>query len=125
MAGVIVAVALILVIFVDSFETVILPRRVRHSYRLTRLYFSSMWPLWRGGARLLPAGRWRNGFLSIFGPLSLLGLVLIWAAGLIFAFALLHWSLGTPFSFANQADGSFSACLYFSGTTFFTLGYGD
>ena len=71
MAGVaFVAVALIVVIFIDTFETMILPRRVRHSYRLARLYYFSAWFLWRTSARMLPAGPWRHSFLSIFGPLS-------------------------------------------------------
>ena len=42
--------------------------------------------------------------------------------GLIIGFALLHWSLGTRLS---QGDAGFGTYLYFSGTTFFTLGYGD
>jgi Ion channel len=121
----IIAVALIVIVFIDSFETMILPRRVRHSYRLARAYYFSAWFLWRTTARMLPAGRWRNSFLSIFGPLSLLGLVIIWAAGLIVGFALLHWSLDTALSFKDQTDRTMGAYLYFSGTTFFTLGYGD
>ena len=126
MAGVtIVAIALIVIVFIDAFETMILPRRVRHSYRLARTYYLSAWYLWRISAHLLPAGRWRHSFLSIFGPLSLLGLVIVWAVGLILSFALLHWSLGTSISFAQAADDSFGAYVYFSGTTFFTLGYGD
>jgi hypothetical protein len=126
MAGVaFVAVALIAVVFIDTFDTMILPRRVRHSYRLARLYYFSAWFLWRTSARMLPSGRWRHSFLSVFGPLSLLGLVIVWATGLIFGFALLHWSLGTALSFAHEADSGFIAYLYFSGTTFFTLGYGD
>jgi hypothetical protein len=121
----IVAVALIVVVFIDTFETMILPRRVRHSYRLARTYYFSAWFLWRMSSRLFPIGRWRHSFLSIFGPLSLLGLVIIWALGLILGFALLNWSLGTAISVANETDTSFTAYLYFSGTTFFTLGYGD
>ena len=49
----------------------------------------------------------------------------MWAAGLIIGFALLHWSLDTPLSFTREANDSFVTYLYFSGTTFFTLGYGD
>jgi hypothetical protein len=119
------AVVLILVIFVDSFETMILPRRVRHSYRLTRLYYLSTWFVWRSAACMLPRTRWRISLLSIFGPLSLLGLVCVWAIGLIFGFALLHWSGATSLSFAGAPDNSLATCIYFSGTTFFTLGYGD
>jgi hypothetical protein len=126
MAGLaLVAVALIVVVFIDTFETMILPRRVRHFYRLTRLYYVWAWFLWRATARMLPIGRWHTSFLSIFGPLSLLGLVVVWALGLIFGFGLFHWSIGTDFTFAGQADNTLATCVYFSGTTFFTLGYGD
>ena len=37
-------------------------------------------------------------------------------------FALLHWSLETA---TSTVEPSFGTYLYFSGTTFFTLGYGD
>lgn len=120
-----VAAALIIVVFIDTFETMILPRRVRHSIRLTRFYFQVVWFAWRTAAGLFPPGRWRNSVLSIFGPLSLLGLVLVWAVTLMFGFALLLWGLGTPLKFEDRRDESFGACLYFSSTTFFTLGYGD
>ena len=123
--GAVLAVALIVVVFIDTFEAMILPRRVRHGYRLARLFYRSAWLLCRGLARLLPAGRWRQGLLGIFGPLSLFVLVGVWAAGLITGFALLHWSMGTALSLPATADDSFVTYLYFSGTTFFTLGYGD
>jgi Ion channel len=120
------AIAMIVVVFVDSFESLILPRRVKHAYRLARAYYVSAWFLWRHLARLFPVGAKRHGFLSIFGPASLFGLFAVWATGLIVGFALLHWSLGTTLAIAHPgAEDSFTAYLYFSGTTFFTLGYGD
>lgn len=126
MAGVaLIAVLLIIAVFVDSFETMILPRRVRHSYRLARLYYRSAWWIWRSLASKFPAGRWRRSILSIFGPLSLLGLMMVWGLGLIVGFALLHWSLGTTIASAHQGDDTLTSYFYFSGTTFFTLGYGD
>ncbi len=120
--GAVAAAAMILVVFVDTFEVIILPRRVMHGYRLARLYYQPAWRAWRVSARLLPAGRWRHGFLSVFGPLSLFGLLGIWAFGLIAGFALLHWSLLIEIS---GPERGFLTYLYFSGTTFFTLGYGD
>jgi hypothetical protein len=120
--GVVAAVALILVVLVDAFEVVLLPRRVRHGYRLARLFYSASWCIGRAAARLLPVGRWRTAFLSAFGPLSLFVLVMVWATALIVGFALLHWSLGTAISVAPADFGTY---LYFSGTTFSTLGYGD
>jgi Ion channel len=119
------AVALIVTVLIDAFETMILPRRVRHGYRLARLFYRSTWILWRVGARWFPARQRRQAFLSVFGPLSLLALITVWAVGLITGFALLHWSLGTSLSSPHAGDARFGTYLYFSGTTFFTLGYGD
>ncbi len=123
--GAAIAVALILIVFVDAFEAVVLPRRIRHGYRLATLYYRSGWLVWRAASKLLPSGKWRFGFLGVFGPLSLFGLLSVWATGLIVGFALLHWSLGTALSAPYDADHSFATYLYLSGTTLFTLGYGD
>ena len=123
--GAAVAVAMMGIVLIDSFEAMILPRRVRHKYRLGSLFYRSSWSLWKSLALMFPVGRWRFGFFSVFGPLSLFGLMGVWAVGLIASFALLHWSLSTPISFPSSADDSFQTYLYFSGTTFFTLGYGD
>jgi hypothetical protein len=119
------AVVLIGVLLIDAFEALILSRRITHAYRLARLFYRTAWSLWVAAACLFPASRRRNGFLSVFGPLSLLALLGVWAAGLITGFALLHWSLATALSIPGQGDGGFITYLYFSGTTFFTLGYGD
>jgi hypothetical protein len=115
---------LVLLILVDGFETMVLPRRVAHTFRFTRFYFSCTWPLWRFLGRQLPLSRRRHSFFSIFGPLSMLGLFSTWVAGLILGFALMHWSFGETLQTAGeQAD--FFTYLYLSGVTFFTLGYGD
>ena len=125
--GALAAIVLIAVIALDTFEAMLLPRRVRHAFRPARLYYGAAWILWRAAARRLPAGKWRNGLLSAFGPFSLLVLVGLWGAGLIFGFALLHASLGTTLKFPGEdaAEIGFFTYVYFSGTTFFTLGYGD
>jgi hypothetical protein len=119
--GAVAAMALMVVVLLDAFAAIILPRRVKHVY-LARLFYQSTWALWRAVARLIPSGRWRHAFLSVFGPLSLLALLAVWAGSLIAAFALLHWSVATA---VTGTDGSFSLYLYFSATTFFTLGFGD
>jgi hypothetical protein len=123
--GALVALALIGVVFIDAFEAMILPRRVAHRYRLSRMFYHTGWFAWRAVACQLPEKRWRPAFLGIFGPISLLALIALWAAGLIFGFALLHWSIGTPLTQPAGADDGFGTYLYFSGVTFFTLGYGD
>jgi hypothetical protein len=115
------ALALMAVVLMEAFAVMILPRRVKHIY-LARLFYRSAWSCWRSVARLVAPGPWRHAFLGVFGPLSLLILLVVWAVSLIVAFALMHWSLGTNIT---GVDHDFGTYLYFSGTTFFTLGYGD
>ena len=117
------SVALIVLVLWDAFEAVLLPRRVTRPLRLSQFYYVQSWKPWAALARRMRPGKRRNAFLSLFGPLSVLVLIGVWAAGLITGFALLHWSLGTGM---HGADGRAGAGTYFymSGTTFFTLGFG-
>ena len=55
--GAVVAVGMILVVLIDAFEVVLLPRRIRHGFRLARTFFRTSWIIGRAAARLLPAGR--------------------------------------------------------------------
>ncbi len=122
--GVIAAAVLIGVVLMEAFKVMILPRRITGAF-LARFFYRSTWVVWRALARRLPAGRRRQEFLSIFGPLSLFVLMIVWATGLVVGFALLHWSLGTALVFPHGGGDHFVTYVYFSGTTFFTLGYGD
>ena len=117
-------VVLIVVVLWDVFETIVLPRRVTRRFRLTRAFYRSMWSPWSTIARRVRKSKKRETFLSVFGPLSLLMLLVFWAASLVFGFALLHWSFGSHIYTANGPAGFFTD-LYYSGTTFFTLGLGD
>jgi voltage-gated potassium channel Kch len=118
------AIAIILVLLADALETTVLPRRVTHKFRLARTYYRTVWRAWRAMALAFKTPKHRESFLSYFGPLSLLGLLAIWVVGLIFAFALLHWSLNTRVHVEDERLDFFTY-MYWSGGTFFTLGYGD
>jgi hypothetical protein len=117
--------AVMFLVLLDGFTAMVLPRRVSWLYRPTRLFYRISWALWRVAASLLPTGPRRQTFLSLFGPLSLLALFATWVLGLILAFGLLHWSLGTLLQTQDRQPVGFSTYLYLSGVTFFTLGYGD
>jgi hypothetical protein len=119
-----VSLALMVVVLADGFATMVLPRRVTWRYRPTRLFYRLNWSLWRAAAVRMRPGRRREWFLSLFGPLSLLIVFALWMVGLIVAFGLLQWSLGTALQTSDNPVG-LSTYLYLSGTTFFTLGYGD
>lgn len=116
-----VGLAIVVLILWESFETIILPRRVARRWRLTRLFYRSTWVPWRAAAHRMSPGRRRETFLSYFGPLSLLVLLGTWAVSLIFGFALLYGAAAS----LERLTFPFSARLYMSGTTFFTLGLGD
>src|SRR5512141_342983 len=120
------AVGSLLVLFVlwDAFETIVLPRRVSRRVRLTRFFYAMTWRPWRALARRRPEGNPRENFLSIFGPLSLLMLLTMWALVLLFAFTLLHWGVGTGLTMPVGLAG-FKADLYYSATTLVSLGLGD
>jgi hypothetical protein len=116
--------ALIALTLVDAFETIIQPRRVTHRYRFARLYYTTAWRLWRSIALRFSNHRRREAFLSVFGPMSMLGLLMTWLLLLIFAFGMMHWALRTPLVEASNS-ARFTTYLYLSGTTLFTLGLGD
>jgi hypothetical protein len=121
----VVSLALVLLILMDAFETVVLPRRVTRPYRFARLYYRETWLAWRAVARRIKANKRRETFLSIFGPLSILLLFTSWAVGLIVVFGLLQWSLGTALRSPDGEVVALGTYVYMSGVTFFTLGLGD
>lgn len=108
----------------DAFETILLPRRIPNEYRLSRGVLVGLWRIWRlAGARI---GRrsTRENFLGTYPILGLISLLIIWALGLIVAFALLHLGIGLHLEGPDEPVSFFTA-LYMSGSTFFTLGLGD
>ncbi len=121
----IVALMLLAVVLWDAFETVVLPRRVTRRYRLVGLFYRTAWPLWSGVVRRLVAFKYRETALSYFGPLSMILLLAFWAGALVFAFGTLYWIDESALKTATSVPPSWGMCLYFSGTTFFTLGLGD
>ena len=114
----ILGVILLLVILWDGFEVIILPRRVTRKVRLSRQYYQASWFVWSRLAKLVHSRKRRERYLSFYGPLSLLLLIVVWAVGMILAFALVQWSVAPP-------STAFASSLYLSGSTFITLGLGD
>jgi hypothetical protein len=108
----------------DVFETIVLPRRVTRRIRPTRLFYRFTWQPWRLLATVIKSKKRRETFLGIYGPLSLLALLVFWASSVIVGFALLHWAIKSHIGSFDHASSLFID-LYYSGTTFFTLGLGD
>jgi hypothetical protein len=115
---------LVLLVFLEAFETIVYPRRVSRRLRLTRGFYRVTWLPWRAVARLVRAGERRENLLSVYGPLSLLALLAVWAAMIVVGFALMHWGGGSHLQAPAGLEG-LAADLFFSGATIFTLSLGD
>ncbi len=119
----------VLSVMVDAFQTVILPRRPKGRFRITRAFFVMTWRPWAAIAGFFSNPRARDQLYSVFGPLSLLLLLIVWAALLVGGFGLLFFALGSNFHDALEPRLAVSTHLltdlYVSGTSLFTLGPGD
>jgi hypothetical protein len=115
---------LILVVLWEGFETVVLPRQVTRRGRFTHLFYRATWLPFAAIVRRVVSAGHRETYLSFFGPISLLLLLGVWAAGMVLGFGLLYWTTGFAFKVPEKIP-TFLTYLYFSGTTFFTLGPGE
>ena len=116
--------ALVLAVLWETFETLVLPRRVTRQFRMARFFYRTTWHPWVALANRRRSKKRRDALLSYYGPISLLFLLVMWALSLMFGFALIHYGVRTQFTgmvFPNR----FGNDLYMSGTTLVTLGLGD
>ena len=119
-------IVVVLVLLLDTFHTIIVPRTVTSPYRLTRMYYIITGAILRAALAVTPFRRLRNTLLTGFAPFSLLLLFVTWAMGLIFGFTLIHMGCGTLYhSDTGIHSAPFWTHFYFNGVTFLTLGYGD
>src|SRR5215472_14865685 len=114
--------ALVAIVLADAFQTVIVARHGPKIPAITRIFYGVSWSLFAVAAARIPSKRRRERFLGVYGPLSLLMLLGLWALGFIIAFAILQWSVGLKL---DGAHSSFANDLYFSAGSFFTLGSGE
>ena len=120
-AGIILLAATLL----DVFHTLVVPRAARGRLRLTKILFRLFWrPVRWFGIRFRTAQA-RERFLAFAAPGFFMGQLVIWAALAVVAYALIYYS--PPFSGGLQGTGgaTFANALYFSGSTLFTIGFGD
>jgi hypothetical protein len=111
-------------VLLDAFETIILPRRASGKIRLTRVFYVLTWRPWSAVVGRFTNRRLRETGFSFYGPLSLLFLMALWAAGLVFGFGLIFYGLGAPLHDPMGLHPLHTG-IYISGTTLFTLGLGD
>ena len=108
----------------DGFATIVLPRTVAPSHRLSGRFNRLSWWFWSSMARRISSDDLRLSFLAVYGPISVMMLLILWAGLIIVAFALIYHGLGPRFQ-ASGGSTDFDTLLYMSGSTFLTLGMGD
>lgn len=114
-------IALVAIVVLDVLLSVIVPRPTPLSLRLSGIMTRLAW---RGCGTIvdrLPSTGLRTMLLGLFAPVLLVVFLVVWVALLIFGFALINYGLPNAF----RTPISFPSALYYSGVTFFTIGFGD
>lgn len=108
----------------DAFATIVLPRTVAPMRRVSARFTRSSWRLWSSVGLRIRDPDLRLSFLAVFGPLSVILVLALWAAMVVAAFALIYHGLAPRFQ-AATGPVNFGTLLYMSASTFLTLGLGD
>jgi hypothetical protein len=111
---------LVVAVFWESFETFVSPRRASPHFRLTSAMYQVTWVAWRAVGRRLRPGHRRDGFLWVFGPLSLVAVLVLWTVLIVAGFTLLHWGAGSGAQTAAGERGWLTD-FYLSGLAAFTM----
>lgn len=104
--------ALVLTMISDAVGTLITTRGRAAPWRPTRLWYTLTWRLTRFVVTRLDA-RSGDAVLNVYPALSLLGLLVLWLAGLCIGWSAVYWGLGTTI----DGSGSWATLLYYAGAS--------
>jgi Ion channel len=118
--AVVAGLALVLATASDAVSTLVTTRRRRGRHWPTQVFYRWTWRAWVALGRRVQL-ELREGFLAVYGPLSLLGLLVTWVVLLVTGWGAVWWGL------RSAVDGvdSYLDGVYFAGVGFFTVGFGD
>jgi hypothetical protein len=108
----------------DGFATVVLPRTVAPMRRLSGKFTRWSWWLWSRAGRRISQPELRLNFFAVYGPMSVMILLVLWGWLIVLGFTLIYQGLGDRLQ-VTDGRGGFGTLLYMSGSTFLTLGLGD
>jgi hypothetical protein len=118
----VVGIALLLVVLLDAFDTLLAINMRGSRFSPSFAILRGGWWLWRAIARRVEDAHRRETLLGIFGPLSFLVMLTVWVVGQLLGWALIWWALRDSF---RQPIGDLAEAFYYSGITFFSVGFGD
>ena len=113
-------VVLIVAMLSDAVATLIVTQGQSGLWRPTRLFYAATWRGTRALAARLP-DRTGEYVLNVYPALSLLGLLVLWLAGLMFGWSLVYWGVNQPVAGARD----WGALVYYAGTSLVTPVFGS
>jgi hypothetical protein len=119
---VVAGIALVLAVFYDLFQSVVLPRPAINKFALVRYLFRAVWRTWRWlGSRMSRLAQ-REAWLASFAPVGVLLNFSVWGLALVLGYALIFDGVRSEL---HPVPPDFGTSLYFSATTLVPLSYGD
>ena len=115
-------VALVLAVFYDLFQSVVLPRPAVNKFALVRYLFRAVWTTWRWIGSRIPRLPQREAWLASFAPVGVLLNFSVWGLALVLGYALIFDGVRNQL---HPMPPDFGTSLYFSATTLVPLSYGD
>jgi hypothetical protein len=105
---------------IDVVATLVTTRRLKRRSP-TQVFYRYTWSWWAALGRRIGDDDRRESFLSVYGPVSLLGLLFVWVVLFMIGWGLVWLGL------RDHVHGvhDYLDAIYFAGTTFFTVGFGD
>jgi hypothetical protein len=118
----VVGLVIILAVFYDLFQSVVLPRPAVRKLQLGSILVRPMWLVWRWTSQRTSRLERSESRLAAFAPIALLTLFVIWGAALVLGYGLIIDGLAEEFQ-PSPADVATS--IYVSASTLVPLSYGD
>ncbi|MDQ4132193.1 MAG: potassium channel family protein, partial [Actinomycetota bacterium] len=112
---------MIAAVMADVIATLVATAGSGTGWRPTRQFYRATWAAWSRLSRARRSSNRRERLLSLYGPMSLLALLLLWLCGLLFGWALVWYGLRRGL----EGDTGFGSHLYYSGIVLLTVGFGD
>jgi Ion channel len=121
-AGSVGGLVLILIVFYDLFQSVILPRPAVNKVQLARRLVRPTWLMWRWVSQRSSRIDRSEARLAAFAPVALLMLFVVWAVVLVLGYGLIIDGIADQFRPSPQ---DLATSIYISATTLVPLSYGD
>lgn len=121
---VILGILLVAIALNDLFQSVVVPRAVGRRFRPSYYQVRALWSLWPRFAPDVRSGNVypRENFLAVFAPLNLVLNLFTWSLLVLLGYGTIFFALRDQM---HPPVHTLGEALYFAGTSFFTIGFGD